>query len=181
MANDDELLDAIVEQVQAALEALKHDTTRDSLARGIRDALRSGGPGVETSVEVTGPEVVVLDGGGAGAAPTEKPDLHVVKEGVPTPDDTPLDIHVVRTSRPRTGAPMSRDGRIVVAESQWQTVYRGSRPATYRLTVDAGTLEVALDGELLERVTPGMTIDLEGVLIRVRGTPRANGRYHRLG
>ena len=51
--------------------------------------------------------------------------------------------------------------------SSWQTIYQGQIPRLYRVACSQGAIEVTADGEVVERLIPGQSIDLEATLIRV--------------
>ena len=75
-----------------------------------------------------------------------------------------------RKSRPLPG--LSEAGWIQITadngpEAAWQTLYRGLSPRLYRVACSTGTLDVTVDGEPVERLRPGQSIDVEGNAIRV--------------
>jgi hypothetical protein len=93
-------------------------------------------------------------------------------------------VRVVRVSRSDGGTasrgadPEEGAGRIGLPAGAWQTVYRGTTPARYRIQCDLGTLQVALDGTSVEMLVPGQTADFEGLLLRVASTEGpTKGRY----
>lgn len=53
------------------------------------------------------------------------------------------------------------------ADSTWQTIYAGLRPRLYRVACSSGSLDVTVDGEPLERLLAGQSVDVEGTAIRV--------------
>ncbi len=59
----------------------------------------------------------------------------------------------------------------------------GSNPCAYRIHARSGQLDLAVDGELVERLAAGQSIDVEGVLLRVCAVEGASatGLYRRLG
>jgi hypothetical protein len=65
------------------------------------------------------------------------------------------------------------------AQSEWQTVYRGLSPRLYRIACAQGCLDVTVDGESVERLVAGQSIDVEGAAIRVTSTEEggAKGGY----
>ena len=52
-------------------------------------------------------------------------------------------------------------------QSEWQTVYRGLSSRLYRIACSQGCLDVTVDGESVERLVAGQSIDVEGAAIRV--------------
>ena len=68
-------------------------------------------------------------------------------------------------SLPKNGAP----------EDAWQTVYKGLRARLYRIACHpGGRIDVTVDGDQVERLSPGQSIDVEGLAIRVT-TPDEGG------
>jgi hypothetical protein len=55
-------------------------------------------------------------------------------------------------------------------ETAWQTIYHGTRPRLYRVACSTGNLDVTADGEAIERLSPGQSIDVEATAIRVTTT-----------
>lgn len=53
------------------------------------------------------------------------------------------------------------------ADSTWQTIYAGLKPRLYRIACSSGSLDVTVDGEPIERLLTGQSIDVEGTAIRV--------------
>ena len=73
--------------------------------------------------------------------------------------------HAGWISLPKNGAP----------EDAWQTVYKGRRARLYRISCHpGGRIDVTVDGEQVERLSPGQSIDVEGLAIRVT-TPDESG------
>ena len=56
------------------------------------------------------------------------------------------------------------------AQSEWQTVYRGKGVRLYRIACSQGCMDVTVDGESVERLVAGQSIDVEGAAIRVTST-----------
>lgn len=52
-------------------------------------------------------------------------------------------------------------------DASWQTVYQGVKPRLYRVACSQGLLDVTADGDPVERLRPGQSIDIEARLIRV--------------
>lgn len=163
----------------------------DLLLRGLEEALADAGVDiddpsfwdqvreeVDDAVQVAiDQKMRVLDGGREGSGtPTDRSHLHVAGSG----EEPQRPIRVVRVrsrDRPRRG----QVGRVEVAEGAWQTIVQAAAPRCYRLHVRQGTLDVALDGELAERVTAGQSLDVEATSIRVHGAlGGAKGSYERL-
>jgi hypothetical protein len=53
------------------------------------------------------------------------------------------------------------------ADSTWQTIYAGLKPRLYRIACSSGSLDVTVDGESVERLLAGQSVDVEGTAIRV--------------
>jgi len=67
-------------------------------------------------------------------------------------------------------------------EAAWQTLYRGLKPRLYRVACSTGTLDVTVDGEAIERLREGQSIDVEGHAIRVTTSgDEALGGYVQVG
>ena len=68
-------------------------------------------------------------------------------------------------------------------ETTWQTLYRGTRPRLYRVACSKGILDVSVDGEAIERLSPGQSIDVDGRAIRVSTSDLSDaiGGYTPLG
>jgi len=62
------------------------------------------------------------------------------------------------------------------ADAAWQTVYQSRDSRVYRLACTQGILDVTLDGEQIERLRPGQSIDVEGCLIRVSTPDGSEGK-----
>ncbi|MBT3221424.1 MAG: hypothetical protein HN348_20260 [Proteobacteria bacterium] len=201
MDNDDKL-DGLVEQVEAALDALNigDDATRDAVVDGLRDAFKTvkdlNFSDLNFNAEVETPEVVVIDGGREGEEEVEdeveakpRPELHIVEdEESISPEVTTMGDVKVRVIHPHTKTARTRrfdlqaQGEINLAGRSWQTLFRGESSRTYRLCCRTGVLDVALNGALVEQLKPGQTIDIEANLIRVRAETdeEASGSYVRL-
>jgi len=111
--------------------------------------------------------------------PVGKPTLRVVDPDEPAAPATT--VRTVKLTRPVQRPPAASNvGRITVAAGAWQTVFRGAQSRPYRVAVDVGALDIAVDGELVERIGPGQTVDVEGALIRVQGAEASSGTYRRL-
>ena len=141
------------------------DQVRDEVGQAVDEALDAADQRVP---------VVVLDGGGAGrATPADRSHLRVAGPG----DEPPRPVRVVRVA---TRKPGRAAGRIQVREGAWQTLVRASQPRAYRVVVRDGSIDVAVDGELVERLEPGQSLDVEGAVVRVHGVSAARGSYERL-
>ncbi len=177
--SDERFFDDLVNQVEIALEAIDIEgfDSRDSIVEGLRQALESAAD-LELDISVS-PEVVVLEGGRGWDEEDEstgertRPELRVIERDEEAPERL-RDVRVKvidpkRLKRRRPGASTESEGTILVDSSmEWQTIYRGSESATYRVWKADGGLQVALDGEWLETINPGQSIDVRGRLIRVR-------------
>jgi hypothetical protein len=202
MSREGDEFNDMFHQVEAALDAMNlgQGDTRDALMSGVREALTSLVDVDLSSVQVDagheGPGVVVLDGGkgdDTDEVPKDasgRPDFQVFDGDDAMTDEVPkirpdVQVRVIRSgTHPEALDPM-QVGQIVLpaqeAEGPWQTVYRGASEAAYRLVCDFGALEISLEGDLVEQLVPGRSIDLSGQLIRVRprGAKAAQGRYLR--
>lgn len=164
----------------------------DQLLRGLEEALADAGvdiedPGfweqvrdeVDDAVQVAlDQKMQVLDGGGEDSdRPTDRSHLHVAGEGGDAPTRPVRVVRVRAHERSRRG----ESGRIDVAEGAWQTVLRSGAARGYRIHITRGVLDVALEGELVERVSAGQSLDVEASQIRVQGAEGgAKGRFERL-
>ena len=115
-------------------------------------------------------------------APEGKPNLRVVdaddSDEPPAPSTT---VRTVKLTQPlRSSTSTAHEGQIAVKKGAWQTVFRGAQSRPYRVAVDVGALDIAVDGELVERIGPGQTVDVEGSLVRVQGAVASSGTYRRL-
>lgn len=175
--------DALAEGVRQALESLESGVDLDVQILG------EGFPVPDTvSVEV-------VDGGRTADAPRtegETPELRIADtEEVEIPVQPPTGtrsaadagemfthVKVIRPANSPTsdrGRPLpglSEAGWIQVTgddgpEAGWQTLYRGLKPRLYRVACSTGTLDVIVDGEPVERLRTGQSIDVEGSAIRV--------------
>ena len=78
-----------------------------------------------------------------------------------------------KTRKPHRVLPgLAEAGWIHVAGSEspdasWQTVYQGATPRLYRVACSQGLMDVTADGDAVERLRPGQSIDIEARLIRV--------------
>ncbi len=166
------------------------DDGHDDLVEGVREALREAG------VEWDSPELLAeireaLDQVLAPAPPPSgEPRLRVVDpDEVPDvpPGPSGSSVRVVRVAPPslRATTPSANldHGAIAVGGEGWQTLFRGSNPCAYRIHARSGQLDLAVDGELVERLAAGQSIDVEGVLLRVCAVEGASatGLYRRLG
>lgn len=211
--SEDDRWNEIIDQVMDALDDadVADSSTRDALAEGVRQALESLETGVGLDVQILGegfptqaPEPVsveVVDGGRTEDTPrtdSDIPDLRIADteeveaDAIETP---PMFTHVKvtrdgnppsRRSRPLPG--LSEAGWIHVAaaegpETAWQTLYVGRTPRLYRIACSQGLLDVTADGEPVERLSPGQSIDIEAESIRVTTAPNteAIGGYTPLG
>jgi hypothetical protein len=192
MARDDDgdSLDDVLDSVVEALDALElgSDRLRDSLVDGVREALSA----IVTPTPDISPDVVVLDGGRAGDPPTEeteeqpsRPDLQVLEGDAASRPE--VRVRVVQSDdMPRSRvarAPIWPDGRIRLrpsGASAWQTVYHGTETHPYRLHCTSGVLRVSVDGQPVEELHTGCSIDIEAKLVRVSSDSPTDGLYRRL-
>jgi hypothetical protein len=178
----DDILDSIFQVID-----LRDPRLKDKLRRGLQKGLEVAGElghdvKVELDLDGATPEVVVLDGGrkegSAAPDPTGPPDLSVIDGDGRGPDidfldgdleDDDLLDESMRVRVIRSGSTGTRTaGQIEVADDL-QTVYRGQTARTYRLHCDGGGLTVLLDGEEVDGIIGGQSIDVEAGLIQVRG------------
>ena len=173
--------DALAEGVRQALDSLESGLDLDVQILG------EGFPVQE------GMNVEVMDGGRAEDTPRsegETPELRIADtEEVERPDPSGsapsaetgemfTHVKVIRPqaetlhsrSRPLPG--LAEAGWIQLtadlgSEAAWQTLYRGLKARLYRVACSTGTLDVTVDGEPVERLRAGQSIDVEGTAIRV--------------
>jgi hypothetical protein len=199
--DDDDLFEELMAQVDEAFAALELGDGKlgDAISDGVREALKAALSELP-SVEDGGPQkpqVTVLDGGKDDESSEEtdetpRPELRVAEPtdeaGEPSYGSPSSRVRVVRVgARPRVSiqeTPLHLEGslRVDPGEEEWQTLFRGADPRTYRLACDSGVLEVALDGQIADKIQPGQTMDVEARLIRVRAGSNAvmTGRYARV-
>ena len=151
----------------------------DDLVDGVQDALREAGVHLDSPELLDGLRDALRELDGA-ATPPSPPNLRVVStDDEPTePPPTASRRSVMRILRPKS-AP-GNGGALVLDAGTWQTVYRGTSAQTYRVACVTGALDLALDGELVERITPGQSVDVEGTLVRVHSADAATGTYLRV-
>lgn len=154
---DDSLRD-LFSQVDAALTELNitDDATRDAVTAGLTEALS----------ELAGRQ-------------KPSPSLRLVDDPQEPPqDEAPASrVKVVRSHRRPALQP---EGRIAVEEGEAQTLHRSAAPRPYRLHCDTGELLVIADGQPLDAVRAGQSIDVEGAMLQVRGRKTSAGRFTRL-
>lgn len=199
----DDWIDEMADEVADALAdlGLFDEATRATLVETMREAVAeipSRDDDVEDDEDDDHPNVTVLPGGrGEDDAPTPgaPPTLRVVEgTGGDDDDDDSVAVRVLRLGRrPRSraagGESVSADGHIQLpaqlshSAEIWQTILHAAAPRAYRIRCDSGELQVMADGDLVVRLVPGQTSDVEGEVIRVRGdgVASATGRYTRLG
>ncbi len=185
--------DALAEGVRQALESLESGVDLDVQILG------EGFP-VQESVSVE-----VVDGGREPDTPRtagETPELKIAdteEVDIQSPGSTVeasgmfTHVKVVRPQegdRPTRSRPLpglSEAGWIQVTgdngpEAAWQTLYRGLRSRLYRVACSTGTLDVTVDGEPVEPLRAGQSIDVEGTAIRVTTERNESlGGYVQLG
>jgi len=182
----DDPFDEVLSQVSDALDALDLGTgnARETLLEGVRDALKAI-DGIDFSNEdylgdlgppsEGGPRLRVVD--------TEEAELHDARQSA-------ADVRV-KVLKPgptsSTLQPLGAEGVIALEvlagqTSSWQTVFRGDTAHPYRIRCNAGALEIACDGAVVELLQKGQTVDLSARLIRVCGGVEGtcSGRYARL-
>lgn len=186
---DDGLRDEVVRQVRDAVEAADDDVHRQDLTtpsirvlRGGRQDPVTGDTDVSEEVGAADDEATVVRG---ALGDLTSPRLQLV-EGQ---DEQGRRVHV-QVLRPDMlgGTPPSPasldDGHLRVSggEDVWQTFVSGESPASYRVHCDRGEMLVASDQEVRVRLEAGQSVDLTGILLRVRatGASGATGRYRRL-
>lgn len=197
MSEDDRWTEVVDQVLDALDDANVSDPmTRDALAEGVKAALESmeTGFGLDVQIigegfpETTAPTVEVVAGGRSDDAPPtegQKPELRIAEPQPTDPAEAdfnpdsgspiPVFTHVnVRTNDAAAHMPLMPDaaGSIRVGfgadpEEIWQTVYFGSRSRLYRITCSHGTLDVSVNGEPIERLSMGQSLDTEGTAIRV--------------
>jgi len=188
------------------------DATKDALAEGVRQALESLETGIGLDVQVLGegfpvPESVgvqVVDGGRDAGAPRttgDTPELRIAD----TDEVLPEELERIRAEamfthvkvspphkasspwRPSTDDKTGRLGSIRLdhaagIDQPWQTIFRGTATRLYRIWCSAGSLDVSVEGELVERLEGGQSIDVEGSVIRATTSEDvAHGTYTLIG
>jgi hypothetical protein len=204
----DDWIDEMADEVADALAdlGLFDEATRATLVETMREAVAEIPSRDDDSDDDEGdedddhPNVTVLPGGrGEDDAPTPgaPPTLRVVEgSGGDDDDDDNVAVRVLRLGRrPLSRAAsegVSADGHIQLPAQLpaqlghgaeiWQTILHAAAPRAYRIRCDSGELQVMADGDLVVRLVPGQTSDVEGEVIRVRGdgVASATGRYTRL-
>jgi hypothetical protein len=187
----DDVWRSVLEQVEAALDALNLGelSGRGSLVDEVRQALESSWEAQAKSADVT-----VLRGGRPSEDNVDQeersgPTLRVVRgeahdEPVPSPSTPDVSVRIMRphiesghTRQKTTSSGLNTAGMIRLDdEIMWQTLYRGQTPRTYRLHCNVGGLHVALDGEMLDEVRSGRTLDVEAQVIRVQASSQEGAR-----
>lgn len=169
---DDDLLDSLMEQLGSALEGLPVDLdeTKIALEDGLREALAQ----LHADPAEGPPTMRVLQGG--------RPNRGGLEEGSDNADEAlPLGLATRRVVRTAGVHNLGRHGVIVLeGADDWQTVYRGPVAETYRVFSSRGTLQVSLNGTLVEQISPGRSSDVCGEVIRLRSDAPATGVYLRL-
>jgi hypothetical protein len=181
----------LIEQVNAALTELNitNDATRDAVAAGLKEALDAlAAMGVSlTATETKGaPSVAVVEGGRAEDAPPTggaPPDLHIAEPPSSTESADPTittRVLVGQQRRRSARAAPNATGRIVLEPGTRQTILSARRVRSYRLHCTAGALRVLVDGQPLDTITTGQSIDVEGTMLQVSATDSAAGSFQRL-
>ena len=149
----------LIAQVDVALSELNitDDATRDAVAAGLTEALSA----------LTGEE-----------KPSAAPSLRLV-DAPPQETPTPAQprVGVVRTTFQPS---LDTAGRIAVEADALQTLHRSAAARPYRLHCDTGALLVIADGQPVDTVRAGQSIDVEGAMLQVRGRKTSTGRFIRL-
>ena len=183
--DDPETREALADGVRQALESLGTDMDLNIQIMG-NDVFSEGPPPMD---------VEVMDGGRLpDSPPTEgkKPSLRIADPGEEDDVDTGANPTTVQPyvtqvkvlqGSPFTalqGTPHQANGSISLPkngapEDAWQTVYKGLRARLYRIWCNpGGRIDVTVDGEPIERLSPGQSVDVEGLVIRVT-TPDDDG------
>ena len=161
-----------MEQLGGALEGLPvdMDETKSALEEGLREALAQ----LNADPSEGPPTMRVLQGGRAKTLHAGTPPADPTEE----PPATLSTRRVVRTAGVHN---LGRRGTVALDDADdWQTVYRGPVASTYRLHSTSGTLQVSLNGTLVEQIKPGRSSDVCGEVIRLRADSPATGVYLRL-
>jgi hypothetical protein len=187
----------VIKKVEIALDDANIDgeAIRQSLIRGVRQALGSLESVLEGELvpDEEAPEVVVMEGGRSDDQPTtegEPPDLRLADDDAeegdtdsppgPTGVKTPVST-TVRVFRTGIGSPtgtgalggspgLAEAGRIRIEEGaadSGQTLYRGEGHRIYRLHCELGRMRVLVEGQPIETILPGQSMDVETRLLRV--------------
>lgn len=185
--DDPDTREALAEGVRQALESLEDGMDLNIEIMGTE---MMEGPSSSPA------DVAVVEGGRQpDSPPTEgkKPSLRIAEpsEGEDTPgttDGDPFGQPVFTQVKVLQGSPFpSQSSRLNHAagwislpkngapEDAWQTVYKGLRARLYRIACHpGGRIDVTVDGDQVERLRPGQSIDVEGLAIRVT-TPDEGG------
>jgi hypothetical protein len=178
--SDPSTRDALAEGVRQAIESLESGIGLDVQIIG------EGFPAPEDEP----PVVEVVTGGRSSDEPPtdgEKPKLRIADpKSDETREESPqssgpekpfhTEVKVLRNFGDRTrmghipGLETSGWIRVAAggsADSTWQTIYSGLKPRLYRIACSSGSLDVTVDGEPVERLLAGQSIDAEGKAIRV--------------
>lgn len=156
--DDDDLLEQVMRQLGDALGDLDTHALRDAVKQGLDEALGALGQPPTPPRADGRPHVVVLDGGLSDDGDDDSP-------SEPPPTLADVQIEVVRGTDEGWLAP--GDGG--------QTVYAGRLPATYRLAVTSGAIEVHADDQPVATVRAGQSSDVQGARIVAHG--RGRGSY----
>lgn len=187
----DDPTDDIIEQVNAALTDLNitNDATRDAVAAGLKealDALAAMGALQGAGESKGSPSVAVVEGGRAEDAPPTggaPPDLHIAEPpDEPQPAAPPVTTRVLamrsRARSERSSA--STLGRIALEPGARQTILRALHVCAYRIHCTAGALRILVDGQPLDTIVAGQSIDIEGTMLQLTAAEAATGSYQRL-
>lgn len=116
------------------------------------------------------------DSGGDGEGQTEDPLPRLKAQGFRTAR-VHVDADVVPPAELRG---LDRYGWIDLRPGEhpaWQTLARLTQARMYRVACEEGVLDLFVDGEAVERLLPGQSVDVQGGTLRVRADGRARGRY----
>ena len=186
--------DALLQGVRDALEGMGGAIDMDI-------QVVTEGVTMDPDSDSEGGAVSVVEGGRSEAdprTPGEKPDLRVADlPGDGHTDEVPMDasepagpvltqVKVLRTglrgsARSESIPGLGQAGWIQVAgnggpDGAWQTLYKGERSRLYRIGCTQGSLDVTVEGESIERLRAGQSIDVQGTLVRVSAVDDGSGR-----
>lgn len=176
----------VIEQVSEALTSLGFTDTDDLIANEVRTALNA------VDMAPTAPPTMRLIEGGLSDKPTtDAVDSGHLRPRDPEEDLSTTDIETVtvsvslspqlNASQPGMALPLA-EGRIEILGDARQTIFRATTARPYRIHCVEGLLQVWVEGDIVDTISEGQSIDTEGAHIAVLGTSDdcSLGHYYRL-
>ncbi|HIA02228.1 MAG TPA: hypothetical protein EYN66_10010 [Myxococcales bacterium] len=176
----------VIDQVTEALTDLGFSDTDQKVADGVRSALcaldRSKGSDAT-------PPIRVLEGGLSGKMderPSDASHLSLstaeTHEVLGHDDDITVSVCLSPPAGQPLISPTKYEGRIEVLGDSSQTILRAISSHPYRIHCLEGLLKVMIEGEAVDTISEGQSVDVEGAHIAVLGTSEdySFGHYHRL-